>query len=209
MEAAARVQIHRPLPAEEQARADFYALLARLFHAAPDAKLLGTIAMAGEMPADCDPDLAKAWNELVAASSVMDPEAVEEEFQVLFEGMGHSQVSIYSTYYVVGATAVDHPRVRLRADLADLQLAKRERVTEPDDHFAVLFDAMRVLVAGGAGRSAATLAEQTQFFEAHVEPGVTKFLRAVAAAASANYYRKAAALGLAFMAIESESFRLG
>lgn len=207
MESAARIQMHRPLPAEEQARADFYAMLARLFHAAPDAQLLGTVAIAGEMPGDCDPDLARAWNELVAASAVMDPEAVQEEFQSLFEGVGHAQVSIYSAYYV-GATAVDHPRVRLRADLGVLQLAKRERVTEPDDHFAVLFDVMRVLVAGGAGRSAATLAEQRQFFEAHVEPGAAKFFRAAAAAAGANYYRKAAALGLAFMAIESESFRL-
>ncbi len=68
---------------------------------------------------------------------------------------------------------------------------------------------MRVLVAGGAGRSSATLAEQKQFFDAHLESGVVKFLRALDAAPKANYYRKVAALGLAFMAIESESFRLG
>jgi TorA maturation chaperone TorD len=208
MEAAARIQMHRPIPAEEQARADFYALLARLFHEAPDAKLLGTLAISGEMSGDGDPALSKAWNELVAASAVMDPEALREEFQTLFEGMGHAQVSIYSAYYV-GATAVDHPRVRLRADLADLHLAKPDRVVEPDDHFAALFDVMRILVAGGAGRSPAAIAEQKAFFEAHVEPGAAKFFTAVAAAGSANFYRRAAALGLAFMTIESESFRLG
>ena len=208
MEVAERVRIHRPLPPEEQARADFYALLARLFHAAPDARLLGSIAMAGEIPEDGDPALAKAWGELVAASSVMDPDATAEEYQSLFEGLGAALVSIYSAYYT-GATAVDHPRIRLRADMADLLLAKGERVVEPDDHFSVLFDVMRVLVAGGAGRSAASIEEQRQFFQGHVEPGVAKFFRAVAAAEGANYYRKVAALGQAFLAIEAESFRLG
>ena len=33
---AARVAMHRPLPPEEAARADFYALLGRLFHSPPD-----------------------------------------------------------------------------------------------------------------------------------------------------------------------------
>jgi TorA maturation chaperone TorD len=207
IEAAARVEIHRPLPPEEQARADFHALFARLLHAAPDARLLGMISMAGELPPGGDPDLAKAWSDFVAAASAMDPEAAADEYQALFEGVGVSQVSIYSGFYT-GATSVDHPRIRLRSDLADLQLAKGERVTEPDDHFAALFDVMRVLVAGGAGRTRGKLAEQKQFFQAHLEPGLAGFFRAVAEAPSANFYRKVAALGLAFLAIESESFRL-
>lgn len=208
VEAAARVQIHRPLAPEEQARADFYALFARLLHAAPDAKLLGTISIAGEIPPEGDPALARAWGEFVAAASVMDPEALVEEYQALFEGMGSSEVSIYSAFYV-GATSVDHPRVKIRADLADLGLAKGERVTEPDDHWAGLFDVMRVLIAGGAGRSPATVAEQRAFYQAQLEPGVAKFFKAVKAAESANFYRKVADLGLAFEALETESFRLG
>ncbi len=208
IEAASRVQLHRSLPPEEQARADFHALFARLLHAAPDARLLGMISMAGELPGGGDPDLAKAWSEFVAAASAMDAEAAADEYLALFEGVGVAQVSIYSGFYT-GATAVDHPRVRLRADLADLRLAKGDRVTEPDDHFAALFDVMRVLVAGGAGRPPAKLEEQKLFFQAHLEPGLAGFFRALAAAPSANFYRKVAALGLAFLAIESESFHLG
>jgi TorA maturation chaperone TorD len=208
METATRVQVHRKLPVEEQARADFYALLASLLHAAPDAKLLGTLAIAGALPEEGDPALSKAWAGLVEASAVMDPEALLDEYQALFEGMGKSQVSIYAGYYT-GATSVDHPRVRLRADLADLGLAKREHVTEPDDHFAALFDVMRVLVAGGAGRSPAALAEQRTFFDEHVQPGAERFFKAVESAGSANYYRRVAALGRAFLAIETESFRMG
>jgi len=208
IETAERIRIRLPIPPEEQARADFYALLSRLFHAAPDAKLLGAIAIAGAMPDAGDPALCKAWRELVDAASVMDPDAAADEYQSLFEGVGHAEVSIYSAFYV-GATAVDHPRVKLRTDLADLQLARRERVTETEDHFAGLFDVMRVLIAGGAGRSPAAIAEQRAFFETHLEPGIGKFFRAVETAGSANFYRKVAALGHAFLAIEAESFRLG
>ena len=67
---------------------------------------------------------------------------------------------------------------------------------------------MRVLVAGGAGRGPATLAEQRRFFADHIEPGVRAFLAAVGSEPEANYYRHVAALGAAFMALESESFQL-
>lgn len=207
LETAVRVQVHRPLPPEEQARADFYALFARLLNAAPDARLLATVAVAGEIPDDGEPALAKAWREFVAAASVMDSDAAVDEYQALFQGIGAAEVSIYSAFYV-GASSVDHPRVKLQADLARFQLAKRDAVTEPDDHWAGLFDVMRVLVAGGAGRGPGTLAEQRQFYQAHLEPGLGKFFRAMQEAASANFYRKVAALGLAFTAIESESYRL-
>ena len=81
-------------------------------------------------------------------------------------------------------------------------------MTEPEDHFAGLFEAMRVLVAGGAGRSPAALAEQRRFFEAHVEPGGSRFCAAVCSAAESNYYRRVGAFAAAFLALESESFQL-
>lgn len=208
IDAPARVQVHRVLPPEEQARADFYALLARLFHAAPDGALLQALSAAPAIPVDGDATLANAWAALVGASSVMDAEAAADEYQKLFQGVGSAEVSIYSAFYT-GAPAIDHPRVRLRADLRALGLEKPEAVTEPDDHFAALFDAMRVLSGGGAGREAAPVAAQKDFFEEHVGPGVVKFLRAVETAKSANYYCIVAALGKAFLALEAESFRLG
>lgn len=207
VEAAARVAIHRPLPAEEQARADFYALLGRMLKAAPDARLLAALAAAEEIPPEGDADLASAWTALVGASSVMDPEAVRDEYAALFEGVGSAQVSVYSAFYVP-ALAIDHPRVRIHNDVAALGLAPRDDVTEPEDHWAALLDVMRVLVAGGAGRAPAPLADQRRFYQSHLEPGAAKFFRALQAAPSANYYRQVAALGLAFTALETESFRL-
>jgi TorA maturation chaperone TorD len=206
MEALAQVAVHRPLPPEESARADFYALIARLLHTGPDAALLRNIADAPPIPAEGNAALAQAWRDLVDASSVMDPDAALLEYETLFCGMGRSAVSIYSGFYS-GAMAIDHPRVRIQNDLAELGLARRV-TTEPDDHFAGLFDVMRVLVAGGAGRSPAAVAEQRRFFDAHLLSAVGKFFATLGSAKDANYYRTVAQFGAAFMALESESFLL-
>ena len=205
--AAARIEVCRPLAPEEAARGDFYALLARLFHAAPDAALLQTLAHADPLPGEGDRDLASAWDELSLASSAMDPDAATDEYEALFVGVGKARVSIYAGYYT-GALAIDHPRVRLQADLARFGLARQAQAAEPEDHFAGLFDVMRVLAAGGAGRDPAPIGEQKGFFEAYLKPGAPRFCEAVAQAAEANYYRRVAALARAFIAIEIESFVL-
>jgi TorA maturation chaperone TorD len=202
--AAAPVSVHRPLAPEEAARADFYALLANLLVGAPDARLLSRLADAG--PLEGDPDLARAWQGLVYASTAMDAAAAADEYDVLFAGVGKAVVSIYAGHYM-GAPAVDHPRVRIQAALAELRLA-RERTSEPEDHLAGLLEVMRVLAAGGAGRAPATLAEQRRFFREFVEPAAAAFFRALAAAPEANFYRHVAALGAAFVSLESQSFQL-
>jgi TorA maturation chaperone TorD len=200
---ASPVALHRALPPEEAARGDFYALFARLLHDGPDGALLQSVAGADPIPGEGA--LSVAWRDLVDASSAMDADAAQEEFEALFVGVGKSEVSPYAGYYM-GAPAIDHPRVRIQADLAAFGLAHREDAAEPEDHFAGLFDAMRVLVAGGAGRAPATLAAQRKFYGAHIEPGVAQFFEALARSRSANYYRKVAALGAAYFALETESF---
>jgi TorA maturation chaperone TorD len=203
--AATPVTLHRTLAAEETARADFYALLGRLFQAAPDDALLRLLAEASPLPGDSR--LARAWQDLVNASSVMDADAALDEYEALFGGVGKAAVSLYAGFYA-GAAAIDHPRVRIRADLAGLGLAPRDASTEPEDHFGAIFDAMRVLVGGGLGRGPASVQEQRRFFESHLEPALGGFFAALGRAREANYYRKVAALGAAFFAIETESFQL-
>jgi TorA maturation chaperone TorD len=136
----------------------------------------------------------------------MDADAATDEYDALFAGVGKSAVSIFAGYYT-GAPAVDHPRVRIQAALAEHGLG-RVRSTEPEDHLGGLLEAMRVLVAGGAGRAPATLAEQKRFFQGYVEEGARGFFRALAVAPESNFYRHVAAVGAAFVAIESQSFQL-
>jgi TorA maturation chaperone TorD len=204
---AATIELHRPLAAEDAARANFYALLSRLLVAGPDEVLLGHLAAAQPLPAGGDAALAQAWRELTQASADADADEVDAEYDALFVGVGKAPVSLYAGFHG-GAPAVDHPRVRIQADLAALGLARRQPANEPEDHYSVLFDTMRVLVAGGAGREPAPVAEQTRFFDRHVRPGLAKFFEAVATARESRYYRHVAALGAAFMALESESFQL-
>lgn len=204
---ASQVALHRALPPEEAARGDFYALLARLLHNAPDAALLRSLAAAPPIPSQGDGALSKAWHELTEASSAMDEDAASDEYGALFAGVGSAAVSIYAGHYS-GAAAVDHPRVRIQADLAALGLGRRENVSEPEDHFAGLLDAMRVLAAGGAGREPSPVPEQRRFFEGHLKPAAPRFFAALAVATQANYYRKVAAFGAAFIALEIESFLL-
>jgi TorA maturation chaperone TorD len=206
--AAAPVAVRRPLAPEESGRADFYALLARLFAAAPDARLLQTLAIAPALEGDADPDLAAAWLALIAASGAFDEEAATEEYEKLFVGMGSSLVSIHFGFHA-GASAVDHPRVRIRRDLAALGLEPREGNPQPEDHFALLFEAMRVLAGGTPVRDPAPLEEQERFFESNLAPGVFRFLEAVQAVAESNYYRRVADFAAAFMKIEKQSFNLG
>ena len=207
--AAIPVAVRRPLAPEEAGRADCYALLARLCSAAPDARLLQTLAIAPLLEGDgADPDLARAWSALVAASAAFDAEAAAEEYEKLFVGMGPSLVSIYLGFHA-GASAIDHPRVRIRRDLAALGLEPREGNPQPEDHFALLFEAMRVLTGGTPVRDPAPVEAQKRFFESNLAPGVFRFLSAIEATAAANYYRRAAAFAAAYMKIEQQSFNLG
>jgi TorA maturation chaperone TorD len=202
---ATPVSVERLLPPEEAARGDFYALLAGLLLAPPSGPLLASLASAGAI--EGDRDLARAWRGLVDASSAMDPDAAAVEFELLFAGVGKAPVSVYAGYYL-GAPSIDHPRVRLQASLAELGLARAQGVSEPEDHLGSLFEVMRVLVAGAPGRKPVALTEQRRFYQAYIEGSAGPFFKALACAEQANYYRHAAAVGAAFMALESQSFLL-
>jgi len=72
------VTFHPPIAQEDRARAEFYALLGRLYTSAADAPLLSAIGASTLWPdADTNP-LAAAWNGLVLASRAMDAEAAEQ-----------------------------------------------------------------------------------------------------------------------------------
>lgn len=204
-QAAVPVTFRRTLPPEDAARADFHALLAALLNGPPDSGLLAHLAAAS--PIEGDPALARAWQDLVHASAAMDADAATEEYEALFVGMGKAKVSIYAGFYT-GAPARDHPRVRIQAALAQLGLARDERATEPEDHLGHLFETMRVLVSGTQARPPAKLDQQRDFFEEHLGPGAARFFEALARAPEANYYRHVAAVGAAFVALESQSLQL-
>ena len=207
------VAMRRAVAPEEQVRADFYALLSRLYAAAPDAALLRTIADAGELPLadgqDPNGDFAVAWRMLGRASQAMDPRAATQEYQDLFIGVGKSEVSLHASAYLPSAGT--NALVEVRARLARLGLARKPSVSMYEDHLAALCEIMRVLIVGGPGADAApprALAEQREFFGMHVAPWVFACCNAIRACPIANYYRRVAEFTDSFMAIERDSFAI-
>lgn len=209
----APVRLQHRLEPEDQARADFYAILARLFGAAPDAALLTGIASAPALaPAahageggDAD-GLAEAWDALRAASAVMDPEAARDEYHALFVGVGRSEVSLYASHYLGPQSG--RPLAELRTTLAGLGLARRPESSEFEDHLGLVLETMRMLVAGDGVMRPAPVEEQRKFCERHVFPWVLDCCAAISAIPVANYYRRVAELTRYFVALERDSFAL-
>ena len=199
-----------PVASEDQARADFYALLARLYALAPDAALLSSIAACDELPADAESEdgraLGDAWRTLIAASSAMDPAAAADEYQTLFVGVGKSEVSVHASAYVKSPGRT--PLIEIRASLAKLGLARQSGVNVYEDHLATVCETMRALILGAGRGEPFAFAEQREFFEAHVKPWVFDCCTAIQNSPVANYYCRVAEFTQLFMVIERDSFAI-
>ncbi len=193
----------RRIAPEEQVRADYYGLLSSLFYAAPDARLLqGMVVSSGP---EGESAFARAWQELARASEVMPPDALAEEYQNLFVGIGRPPVMLFGSFYLAGFMN-EKPLAELRTELARMGFRRTDSAPETEDHLAALCDVMRVLIAGNLSMPPAPVAEQRRFFEAHLKPWVLRCCDAASANEKANYYRKVAAFARAFFEIEIQAF---
>lgn len=194
----------QPMFEEDRARADFYAVIARLFYAAPDAALLAAIAGADEAAdADGTAPLAAAWKVLGAAAAATDAEAVRLEYDGVFVGTGKAEITPYASHYL--SESVQEPvLVRLRDTMAGLGLARRPAVAEYEDHFSSLCEVMRHLIAAGSGDVA--VREQKSFFLEYLAPWYASFLAAALASPNTNFYRHVAGFAKVFLDVEQESF---
>jgi len=207
----APVVFTRRIEPEDQARADFYALLARLYRQAPDAGLLAAIAVADELQvapgAEHGEALARAWRELIAASSVMEPEAATDEYQALFVGVGQSEVSLHGSAYVKGSGG-GPLLVQIREALGALELARQPASTVYEDHLSMLLETMRLLIVGAGREQPLSVDVQRDFYSANIAPWVTECCNAICAKGVANYYVRVAQFTSFFMAVERDSFAI-
>lgn len=192
---------------EEQARADMYALLARMLHAAPDAQMLATLAGADAIVAgQSGHPLDRAWERLVLAAGVMDEAALADEFNALFISVGTPKINPYASLYLTGFIN-EKPLVALRGDLARLGLGRAPGQREMEDHLGALCEAMRLMIT--AGPAMQPLASQQQFFDTHIAPWYRRCLQDIRSAPEANFYRLVADFAQAFLDVEAEAFALG
>ena len=193
------------IDSEEQARANVYALLSRLFVTPADGDLLRGIA-SGDA-SDDDPGaeqtggFTQAWNDLMTAAGDSDPEAVADEYHELFVGTGRSEISLY-----VGAhtarSSIDTMLLDLRRFLAERGLQRRSGVNEPEDHIAMLFEIMRYLIQ----EQHSAVDEQKQFFERFVWSGGVSLCDAISEHPRANFYRPVAQFTKCLLFVEHDAF---
>jgi TorA maturation chaperone TorD len=198
----APLQFAPTLPPEEAARANFYALLARLFYAPPDAALLRSLAAADELDAE-DDGIALAWRDLAEAAADADPEAVREEYETVFVGVGKAPITLYTSAYSLRYTN-DAPLAQLRDQLSALGLARRSESSEPEDHIAAICEVMRYLIA----EDKADLEKQKQFFERWLWPAVQPLCDAINKSELTSHYRPVAKFARAFLELEHSAFEM-
>lgn len=186
---------------EETARADLYGLLATLLYAPPSQALLDTI---GSAVVQGDSVLEHAWADLVAACKTAQQEAVREEYELLFIGVGKPEVMLYGSFYLSGFL-MEKPLAELRTDLSLLGLQRSDDVVESEDHLASLCEVMRYLIAADDVVHA-NLAAQEKFFNAHMRAWVLDCCNALESSRNANFYKPVARLAHIFFEVEMQAF---
>ncbi len=193
---------------EDHGRANFYALISRLFAAAPDQALLAAIA--GSPPLATDDNgaaLPLAWSKLIAASTAMDEDAASEEFEKLFIGVGKAPVNLHASHHLTGFM-MEQPLADVRGTLATLGFARVETQTIVEDHLAALTEVMRLLIVGGDGVQPSSVSAQRQFFAAHIEPWFELCCTAISKSPLANFYTVVAQFTCSFLQVERDAFAI-
>jgi TorA maturation chaperone TorD len=196
----------RPDQGEEAARADLYGALATLFSKPPSQHLLDSVAAGGAAAGAGEGNtvLQLAWADLVDACNNALQEAVREEYEHLFIGVGKPEVMLYGSYYLSGFL-MEKPLAVLRTDLRALGIERAQAVVESEDHIGTLCEVMRYLIASD-DIAQASLATQKTFFADHLQPWVVRACDAVDAHPDANFYRPVARLARTFFDIEMQAF---
>lgn len=191
-----------PLLEEDALRADLYGFLATLLALPPDSDLLARCAgLSGDETA-----IGLGFAELARRAAATTPEAVEREYTRLFIGVGRGELLPYASFYLTGFLN-EKPLAHLREDMARLGIARNADVSEPEDHIATLCEMMAGLIRGQFAAPPA-LATQAAFFTRHIVRWAEPFFADLEGAASAQFYAPVGAIGRAFIAIETESFRM-
>lgn len=182
------------------ARASEYRLLAALLGQAPSQALLARIAnIAGDTT-----NLGRAHAALAEAARNTDAAALAREYFDLFIGVGRGEILPYASYYLTGFLQ-ERPLAAIRDDMTAIGIERAERLSEPEDHIAILCEVM----AGMAARDfEAELATERRFFERHLKSWAPRFFADLESAASAKFYRNVGSLGRLFLDVEAEGFAM-
>ncbi|KOO13375.1 cytochrome C oxidase subunit II [Vibrio xuii] len=181
---------------QQTIRADIYLLLSALFRQQPTSEL---IVFLSELETEqSESAMQQAWNQLKQAAIESQPEALADEYQELFIGIGRGEVVPFASWHLTGSL-MEKPLASIRHDLALLGLEREEQVKEPEDHFSALCEVMSVLTGEEEEL-------QQVFFNKHLGTWFESLTKQVKNAENANFYRSVAELAQAFMTLEQVRF---
>jgi TorA maturation chaperone TorD len=189
---------------EETARSELYGVIAGVLYASPAIELIAQIrASATDTPA-AGAFLEEPWRNFVGVTRSMSDQAIRDEYNALFGGVGKPEVYLYGSHYLSGFLN-EKPLARLRTELSSLGLERSEVMSDTEDHFAYLCEVMRYLIAGD-DVAVANLTRQRAFFSTHIQPWVNLMCDDIQSNTKANFYASLAELTRAFMGIEAQGF---
>lgn len=189
----------RELAPEEADRAAIYGFVARLLQAPPTSADLDVIRRLAED----ETEFGQGLGQLAAAAREADVNALREQFNALFIGLGRGELVPYASFYLTGFLN-EKPLADLRVHMASLGIARADDVKEPEDHIAALFQSMEGLIDGSFGPT--DLCTQRTFFTRHIASWAPHFFKDLAAQTTSPFYAALGALGGVLTAIETEAF---
>ena len=187
---------------EDGLRADMYDFLASLLRKEPSDELIEKVS---QLEGDETP-IGSACLTLAHLAKTLDNGLIRNEYVDIFIGVGRGEVLPFASYYLTGFLN-DKPLANLRADMANIGVARVKGVKEPEDHIASLFDMMSGLIRGHYGK-VFSIAEQADFFNRHIEPWAGLLMRDIEAAKTVVFYAPVGTIGKAFLEIESAAFSM-
>ena len=189
---------------EETARSELYGILASVLYASPAIELISQIRVAATDTPAAGAFLEEPWRNFVGVTRSMSDQAIKDEYDALFGGVGKPEVYLYGSHYLSGFLN-EKPLARLRTELQSLGLERSEVMSDTEDHFAYLCEVMRYLIAG-EDLAVANLTRQREFFSTHIQPWVSLMCDDIQNNSKAKFYASLAELTRAFMGIEAQGF---
>jgi TorA maturation chaperone TorD len=190
------------LSEEDMLRAQMYRFLARLLSAPPDSATLKAVS---RLKGD-DTDLGKALSTSALLAGKTSAAEAETEYNALFIGLGRGELVPYGSYYLAGFLN-EKPLAKLRQHMKQLDMARADDVSEPEDHIASLCEMMAGMIDGVFGGES-NLHGQQAFFDAHLASWAPQFFRDLEGAQLSKLYAPIGTIGRVFMTIESTAFKM-
>ncbi|MEX3073233.1 molecular chaperone [Vibrio alginolyticus] len=181
---------------EQTLRTEIYLILSALFRSAPSEEMLDFLKTLEVEPSVSE--MQQAWISVRQAADQAEREALDDEYQNLFIGIGRGEVLPFASWHRTGSM-MEKPLADIRHDLELLGIEREENVKEPEDHISALCEVMSMLTSEEERL-------QQAVFNKHISPWFSAFNHQLVNAESADFYKPVAQLCEAFLTLEQVRF---